>query len=231
MEARSYESAQHDGNDTSPLFALAETLCDTPGGFSRYDYAKSVWLGSPYREKRLTGDHPWPMRTRHKKEYVYSVPVLAGVDVANGTMLFVGKDNWKPIDDPDAWLVAERHLLVGSERERQVLSVSVDAAHDVRIALAPHAYDNLPPQTKQALRDRPAYAQTVLEGCLDQNYNLASAQLREGLEGSVTFEDIEALESMIVMVQHMRRDREHWGMQVNELRGTIEYQDSLLFAA
>ncbi len=209
MTSRSYEFGLN-SSEVPALYTLAEAMCDTPGGFDRYDYAKCVWLGSPSREHRLVGDHPWPTRERQGEEYVYSVPVLAGVDAANGMMLFVGKDNWKSVDDPDAWLVAERHLLRGDEREHRVLSVSVGSANDLQLALAPPSYDNLPPPMQRAIRTRSPYARTVLEGRLDWRYNLRDARLREGQEGSVQFEDIEALESMIVMIQGMRIERTKW---------------------
>lgn len=207
MNFGSIESRANLGG-TPALYSLAETMCDTPGGFDRYDYAKCVWLGNPDRQVRLGGEHPWPTRIRNKQEYMYSVPVLASVEPTTGTLLYVGKDNWKPINDPDGWLVAERNLLRGEEIERRVLGVSVDAAQDLRIALAPVGFDNFPPQMKWALANRPSYAQTVLSGRLDDRYNLERATLREGMDGSTQFEDIEALESMIIMVQQLRYERE-----------------------
>lgn len=207
MTSGSFES-KVDRNDTSALYTLAETMCGITGGFDRYDYAKCVWLGSPGRQSRLAGDHPWPTRSHNRQRYVYSVPVLASVNPESGTLLYVGKDNWKPVDDPKGWLVAERNLLHGEEIEHTVLGVSVDAAHDLRIALAPAGFSNFPPLMRQALVNRPAYAQTVLSGRLDEQYNLERATLREGMEGSTKFEDIEALESMIIFVQQLRSAQE-----------------------
>ena len=104
------------------LYQLAERMHDTPYGFAGYDYAKSVWLGSPHRTARLAGDHPWPRRWHHGEEHVYSMPVLAAVSPARETILFVGKDPWKSHIDPRSWLVAERHLFSNKEWDHPVLS-------------------------------------------------------------------------------------------------------------
>lgn len=200
-----HESTSQLASHPPTLFKLAEKLCSTPGGFDRYDYAKCVWLGSPDREKRLTGDHPWPKRIHGGEKYVYSVPVLAAANAEIATMMFVSKDSWKSVNDPNAWLVAERGLLGGEEIEHKVLSASVDAANDLRLSLAPASYDNFPPEMKWAFKNRPSYDQTILSGRLDERYNLRSATVREGLDGgTVAYEDIEALESMIIVVQQIR---------------------------
>ncbi|MGB4761831.1 MAG: hypothetical protein WBP12_00575 [Candidatus Saccharimonas sp.] len=210
MTARSHE-ARLDNSETPTLYTLAEKLCDTPGGFDNYNYAKCVWLGNPDRTRRLAGEHPWPSRVRGETKYIYSVPVLAGVDAARETMLFVGKDDWKPVDDPNAWLVAERRLIGGEEIEHQVLRASVDTAHDLRLVIAPASFDNFPPQMRWAITHRPMYDQTVLSGRLDKEYNLQLATWCEGLDGSrAEYEDIEALESMIVVVQRLRAERAEW---------------------
>lgn len=216
MVSGSYESGLNSG-EVPALYTLAEKLCDTPGGFDNYNYAKCVWLGNPDRSRRLDGEHPWPTRIHNQEPYVYSVPVMAGVDVAHETMLYIGKDNWKPVNDPNAWLVAERRLIGGREIEHRVLHASVDAAHDVRLTLAPASFDNFPPQMKRAIANRPAYAQSVLSGRLDAQYNLVRASLREGMDGSGgNFEDIEALESMIMMVQRLRYNQAEWERRRNQ---------------
>ena len=202
-------SASHElGHETDrepSLYLLAEKMCDQPGGFDRYNYAKCVWLGNPDRDERLAGRHPWPSRVKDGESYVYSVPVMAGVDVEHQKMLYVGKDNWKPVGDPNAWIVAERGLLSGEEIEHRVLTSSVDASGHLRLAIAPASYDNFPPIMQDAMRRRPAYAQVALSGRMDQRYNLRESVIREGLGGrTLQFEDITSLESMIMMIQDMR---------------------------
>lgn len=210
MVSGSYESGFNSG-EMPALYTLAEKLCDTPGGFDNYNYAKCVWLGNPERRRRLDGEHPWPTRIHNQERYVYSVPVMAGIDVARETMLYIGKDSWKPVGDPNAWLVAERKLIGGREIEHRILNASVDAGHDVRLTLAPASFDNFPPEMKWAMMNRPAYAQTVVSGHLDERYNLVHASLREGMDGEGgSFEDIEALESMIMMVQRLRYSQAEW---------------------
>ncbi len=191
------------------LYALAEEMCDRPDGFDRYNYAKCVWLGNPDRNERLSGQHPWPTRVKDGKEYVYSVPVMAGVDVAHRRILYVGKDDWQPDDDPNAWIVAERGLLDGEETERRVLGSSVDASNRLRLHIAPASYGNFPPTMQYAMRHRPPYDQIALIGRLDERYNISESVIREGRDGTnLAFEDIESLESMIIMVQQLRRQAE-----------------------
>lgn len=207
------------------LFGLAERLHDTPDGFAGYDYAKSVWLGEPERAERLAGRHPWPTRIRHGEEYVYSVPVLAAVAPSIDTLLYVGKDAWKPDDDPDAWLVAERHLFTGRELDHRVLTSSVDRARQLWLQLAPSNIDNIPPPMRQALVHQPQSMQIALTGCLDTRYNLRSATIREGYAGRVIeYEDYEAIESMIGVVQQLRdarQEAEHQQIAVQVLVGAL----------
>ena len=206
-----------------PLYSLAERMCDEPGGYDRYNYAKCVWLGNPDRSQRLAGQHPWPTRIRNGERYIYSVPVLAGVDAEQQRILYVGKDDWKPVEDPNAWLVAERGLLSGEEIERTVLSSRVNSTQQLRLQLAPASFDNFPPLMKEAMRRKPAYDQIALTGNLDDQYILRQAQLREGLGRRVLqFEDIEALESMIVAVQQLRLDeRNRAAMSITATRQAI----------
>lgn len=208
--------------ELSPLYMLARRMCEEPGGFDRYDYAKSVWLGNPDRLQRLAGEHPWPTRIRNGERYVYSVPVFAGVDVESQRLLYIGKDNWKPADDPNAWLVAERGLLGGDEIEHPVLSAHVDAARQLRLRLTPEGFGNLPPLDQQAIRGV-SYDQMIFFGRLGENYNLREVQLRDGLDGRIWhFDDIEELEKMIVGVQQleaMERNPEAFAAELQTMGG------------
>lgn len=205
-------------SDVPTLYTLASEMLDTPNGFGEYDGAKAVWLGNPHRAVRLDGDHPWPTRTRAEQEYVYSVPVFAAVAPELKTVLYVGKDAWKADEDPNAWLVAERHLFSGREFDHRVLGASVDAARHLWLQLAPSNYGNMPPQARDALYRQPPHAQIRLEGRLDSRYSLERATLQDGCAGRrVVYEDVEALEAMIILVRQMRELSE----QESRQRGVI----------
>lgn len=173
----------------SALYGLAERMHDTEGGFAAYNYAKCVWLGQPDRQQRIAGDHPWPTRVYNGEHYVYSVPTFAGVDAANATLLFVGKDNWKDPRDPRAWLVAEADLFTGQERDREIIAVSVEQG---RLWMQMAARDNA--------YDRHDY----LMGRLDEQYLMRRAELWRGRHREGAFEDYEALEAMLRMVGEVR---------------------------
>ncbi len=194
------------GNEKKPaLFTLAEKMHDTYDGFAGYDYAKCVWLGSPDRGKRLAGEHPWPTRIHEGKEYAYSIPVLSAVSTQTETVLYVGKDSWKSSNDPNAWLVAERHLFTGRELDHHVLTASVDAARQLWLQLAPSNEMILPPILRDSLYRQPSKDQIRLEGQLDDRFYLSYASIREGVGSRVVeYEDYEALEAMLTMVRMIR---------------------------
>lgn len=185
--------SSHDLVKNSPqsheLYELAEEMHDTQDGFCAYDYAKSVWFGRPERGQRVAGHHPWPTRERAGEQYVYSVPVMAGFAIATNQLLFVGKDDWKRSDDPRAWLVAESDILTGSERDREVIAVSVEGQR-LWMQLAPD--------------DHASNRHDYLTGYLDEQYMMTHAELWRGRYSQAAFEDIEALESMIRMVHQIR---------------------------
>ncbi len=192
-------------SETPPaLYALAEKMHTTTGGFAAYDYAKCVWLGQPNRDQRLAGEHPWPTRARDGQQYVYSVPVLAAVSPDLETVLYVGKDNWKSPSDPNAWLVAESNLFTGREVEHRVLTSSVDAGQQLWLQLAPRNFENMPLPMRAALYRQPRSEQIGLSAQLDGQYHTRFATLREGFRRQTRYEDYEALESMITMVRSIK---------------------------
>ncbi len=201
----SYESkAQHQ----PALYELAEDLHDMPDGFAAYDYAKCVWLGAPDPEVRRSGDHPWPTRDIDGQHYVYATPTFAGVNPELATVLYVGRDNWRPIEDPHSWMVAEANLQSGREITHRVLSASVDAGRQLWLQLAPSYYGNQPPLTQQAIRRQPRHTQIALAGQLSESFYMERAVFREGMQVARDYEDYVALESMIRMVAEVREAHE-----------------------
>ena len=185
--------------------AFAEKLVDNNAQLERYDRAKWNLLGHANKDLRFAGHHPWPKRTDARGiERTLSVPVFSGYSPETESVMVVRKDPWTHPNDPQSWLVAEQNLATGNYVEPKILSASIDAARHLWLQLAPANFDNWPGGLHPALFARP-YEQIRIEGRLDAAWHLDTAEYREGLrKQSITYEDIEGLESMIVAVQQKR---------------------------
>ena len=215
----------HESPADAPLYNLAEDLIEN--GYAPYDYAKAVWLGDADPDKRLAGEHPWPTRTFENGETsVFSVPVHAGFSAVRGTALFVGKDPWKDVHDPHAWLVAEADLRTGKEWDHKILSADVDHARQLWLQLAPANYSNIPRwkdrhnpengwlETPAGIAYNPPKRDQIrIEGRLTDDYYLDKAVLHNGLRNQAKFEDIVVLDSMLRFVRavHEAHSTEEYG--------------------
>lgn len=191
--------SQLDGN------GLAEQLVDNPGQMERYDRAKWNLLGDASRERRFEGHHPWLKKTdSYGAERTMSIPVFSGYSPEAETVMLVRKDPWTHQNDPDSWLVGEQNLVTGEFAVPRVLSANVDRANRLWLQLAPTNFGNWPPGLHPALFARP-YDQIRITGPMDKDYHLETAEYRDGRKGrALQYEDIEALESMIIAVQQQR---------------------------
>lgn len=188
-----------------PRVSLAEQLVDNPGQLEVYDHAKWNLLGHADREERFQGHHPWLKRWDSRGiERTMSVPVFSGYSEEKQTVMVVRKDPWTHQNDPESWIVAEQNLVTGEYAVPKILSANVDAGRRMWLQLAPRNYENWPPGYHPALYARP-YDQLRITGQLDRMYHLETAEYQAGLGGErIAYEDIEALESMIVAVQRAR---------------------------
>lgn len=186
------------------LFGLAEQLVDNPGQMWVYDTSKWNLLGHADPHERFAGHHPWPKRhDAYGNERVLSVPVFSGFSPQTGSVLAVRKDPWTSPHDPDSWLVAEQNFVTGRYVEAKVLRADIDVARRLWLQLAPRGYNNWPSGKHPALHVRPC-DQLRIEGQLDDGWHMHELAYRDGSSGAVHYEDIEALESMVVAVQQMR---------------------------
>lgn len=191
------------------VFPFAEQLVDNPDQLARYDQAKWNLLGHADREMRFQGHQPRPkLIGNDNTERTYSIPVFAGYSEETESVLSIRKDPWTHQNDPDSWLVVEHNLVTGNYVTPGILSSSVDAAHQLWLQLAPQNLANWPVGKHPALHARRA-DQLRITGNLDGDYHLATAEFRAGLGGgAVDYKDIEALESMIKLVQRVRQASE-----------------------
>lgn len=193
------------------LYSLAEQLVDDPVKMQVYDTTKWNLLGHADSNERFAGHHPWPKRHDvYGNERVFSVPVFSGYSAETGSLLAVRKDPWTDPSDTTSWLVVEQNLLNGRYVEPRILRVNIDAARRLWLQVAPRGYSNWPSGKHPALF-APPRDQLRIEGRMDKKWHLYELEYRDGCDGAVYYEDIEALESMIVAVQQMRE---------------IEYSDS-----
>ncbi|MFZ1258328.1 MAG: hypothetical protein WAQ25_02555 [Candidatus Saccharimonas sp.] len=190
--------------ETAKLYGLAEQLVNNPEQLAVYDQAKWNLLGDADPARRFAGHHPWPKGVDSAgQERTFSVPVFSGFSEQIGTVLVVRKDPWTAVEDPASWRVAQQQLESGYYQETKVLRAEVDAGRRFWLQLAPRNYNNWPPGKHPALHARPA-DQIRLEGRLDEYFHTPVVEYRNGLRGGISFEDIEALESMIIVVQALR---------------------------
>ncbi|NCU38221.1 hypothetical protein EOL96_04170 [Candidatus Saccharibacteria bacterium] len=191
--------------DPPLLFESAEQIIDSLDATRNYDTAKWNLLGHADPDERFAGHHPWLKRRDHYgNERVYSVPVLSAYSPENQSILVVRKDPWTPVSDPESWLVAEQNVHTNAYVEPKILSVNVDAWRQLWIQIAPSNYHQMPTLSRQTPQT-PRYEQIRIQGQLDQLYHMQTAEYNEGLYGNRTqYEDIVALESMIVALQQIK---------------------------
>ena len=104
-------------------------------------------MGDSDPRARYTGNHPLIKREINGQEYVYSVPVIAGIlcwkDKGTGkpqySAISVMKDNWQ--NGADAWNAIELNLQDGTAKQIDVLGVVVDKANNANIVLKPTNYE------------------------------------------------------------------------------------------
>jgi hypothetical protein len=186
------------------LFGFAEQLVDNPEQMDVYDEAKWNMLGHADLKERFAGHHPWPKRIdTFAHERVFSVLVFSGFSVETSSVLMVRKDPWTHSTDPESWLVAEQNLVTGRYVEPVLLRANIDTGRRLWLQIAPRNYRQWPAGKHPALHALPR-DQIRIEGRLDEAWHLCELEYRDGMHKGICYEDVEALESMIIAVQAMR---------------------------
>lgn len=195
--------------DGVELYTLAEQLLDNPDQLVQYDIAKWNLIGHPDPEHRHDGEMPW--LTRHMANgafRAYTLDVFSGVCVDDATLLTIRKDRWTDPNDPSTWLAMQVNLQTGETLQRDIWTARVDAARQMRLEVAPLAarrHPTMPGGIGSVFRSRSTQEQFRIEARLDENWQTDRAAYRAGMYGGTTqYEDIAALESMIVAVQDVR---------------------------
>lgn len=210
------------------LRELATLLIDSPEAEQLYNRTKAELLGHPDPNRRREGDHPWPTRIHGGKEFIYSVPIFAGVSPERGTLLYIGKDNWQ--DGNEAWLASLVNLRTGRGFDLDIVHVTVEAQNDRRVwmQIAPPDSKNWPPPQRHALSGLPRYDQMAIEGHLDDEYHLYDAVVHEGFgRADVNYQDYGALEWMLMVSQRQRMERE----SVERLSHAVEIGERAVVAS
>ncbi len=176
------------------LFTMAERLVDEPQKMATYDHFKWLYTGNPSRERRKAGDRPWPRR--EGEQIAYSHQVFSGFDPEHNRLLEIAKDPWIDSRNPRDWLVVEADLNRGTIYERRPIVTHVNGNNELWMQLEPQRDEN----------GRVAMNRTMfVTAQLEPDFTTAHAEIRDGRYGGVLeFEDMEALESMIVIIQHIR---------------------------
>lgn len=192
-------------SDGGELFTLAEQLLDTPRWLAHYNTAKWNIIGHPDPEHRHDGEMPWlTRRTGEGALRAYTLDVFSGFDATDGTMLTIRKDRWTDLRDPSTWLALQTNLQTGETVQRDIWSARVDAVRNMWLEIAPLG-SRTQPANGMAFRSRSTSEQYRIEARLDENWHTDSVEFRYGMYGGVsTYEDIVALEAMIVTVQQTR---------------------------
>lgn len=193
------------------LYMLAEQLLDNPGLLANYDTAKWNLIGSPDPERRHEGRMPWLTRRDGQGALrAYTLDVFSGISVETSSILAIRKDRWTDPHDPATWLAVETNLETGDTRVHEVWSASVDAARQFWLEIAPSLAWNQPTWEengvhRQAFRDKPPHDQLRFTARLNENWQASQVEFRNGVYNHpVGYEDIVALESMIIAVQQVR---------------------------
>ena len=199
------------------LIPLANTIATDPEIASAFGVMKWEEMGDSDRSRRFSGKHPLPERKINGQEYVYSVPVVAGIlplkDKRNGTVRYsaisVMKDNWR--EDPDAWRIAWLDLQTGETSRIDVFGVTIDAKRHADIVLKPDNYDNIPPLSRPGIGRVPMCDLERITVKLDEDYHAWQAQYSDGLHQSGQIIDIELLNEAMVRAMGVRIDEEVFG--------------------
>lgn len=197
--------------EKAALYLLAEQLLDDQEQLAHYNQAKWNLVGDPDPERRREGRMPWLTRRDGQGALrAYTLDVFSGFSTETGTILTIRKDLWCDTQDPATWLAMETNLQTGETVQHSVWSASVDAARQMWLEIAPEGADNQPVWMengvrKQAFRYKPRYDQTRFTARLDSDWQTHEIELKKGIYGSpIVYEDITALESMIIAVQQVR---------------------------
>ena len=201
------------------LGPLAKTIATDPEIASAFGIMKWEEMGDSDRSKRFSGRHPWPERKINGQEYVYSVPVVAGIlplkDKWDGTVRYsaisVMKDDWR--EDPDAWRVVELNLQTGETSRIDVLSViiDIDAERHADIVLKPDNYDNIPPLSRPEIGRIPMCDLERITARLDKDYHAWQAYYSDGRRQSGQIIDIDLLNEAMAREIGARIDEEVFG--------------------
>ncbi len=196
------------------LYDYAEGIVTDEERYQRY--LKAMWelSGDPSDDNRFHGRHPWLKRPDATGNIrTLSVPVFSGYSTQTDTLCVVRKDPWTDPSDPASWLFAELNLGTGNYVEPRVLSARVyeralgQRAHQLRLQLAPKRYSNWPPGMHPAKHALPA-DQIRVHAVLDPLYHTTAIEYRDGREPAIQYGDIEALHSMIRVVEEVRSAQE-----------------------
>ena len=199
------------------LIPLANTIATNPEISRAFGIMKWEEMGDSRRSGRFSGRHPLPECEINGQEYVYSVPVVAGIlplkDKRNGAVQYsaisVMKDNWR--EDPDAWRVTWLDLQTGETSRIDVFGVTIDAKRRADIVLKPDNYDNIPPLSRPGIGRVPICDLERITARLDEDYHAWQAQYSDGLRQSGQIIDIEFLNEAMAREIGARIDEEVFG--------------------
>lgn len=199
------------------LIPLANTIATDPEIASAFGVMKWEEMGDSDRSRRFSGKHPLPERKINGEEYVYSVPVVAGIlplkDKWDSTVRYsaisVMKDNWR--EDPDAWRVTWLDLQTGETSRIDVFGVTIDAKRHANIVLKPDNYDNIPPLSRPGIGRVPMCDLERITVKLDKDYHAWQAQYSDGLRQSGQIIDIDLLNEAMVRAMGVHIDEEVFG--------------------
>lgn len=215
LEKRVYSPEEE--KQIAQLMPLAETIATDPEVARLFGVMKWEEMGDSDRSRRFSGKHPLPECEINGQEYVYSVPVVAGIlplkdkwdDTVRYSAVSVMKDNWR--EDPDAWRVTWLDLQTGETSRIDVLSVTIDAKRHANIVLKPDNYDNTPPLSRPGIGRVPMCDLERITVKLDKDYHAWQAQYSDGLRQSGQIIDIDLLNEAMVRAMGVRIDEEVFG--------------------
>lgn len=215
LEHRVYSPEEE--KQIAQLMPLAETIATDPEVARLFGVMKWEEMGDSDRSRRFSGKHPLPECEINGQEYVYSVPVVAGIlplkDKWDSTVRYsaisVMKDNWR--EDPDAWRVTWLDLQTGETSRIDVFGVTIDAKRHANIVLKPDNYDNIPPLSRPGIGRVPMCDLERITARLDEYYHAWQAQYSDGLRQSGQIIDIELLNEAMVRAMGVRIDEEVFG--------------------
>lgn len=196
-------------SDGVELYTLAEWLLDNPEQLAHYDTAKWNLIGHPDPSRRREGEMPWlTRRTGSGTLRAYTLDVFSGVCPESTSLLTIRKDRWTSPHDPSSWLAMQVDLETGETLQRDIWSARVDAARQMWLEIAPLGAKKHPMVhggVGTIFRSRSSQEQFRIEARLDENWQADTVEYRAGMYGGTEqYEDVVALESMIIAVQQVR---------------------------